>query len=382
MKASTSIFAVVTAIISISMLVPFNTIRYSAAENPTKVEEQKLFHKERSPYEMYTSYAFMQHGEEVAKLNSSTFGEAYLPEVIPRKTRERAADGKECLEYFVHHNYGDGFGHQLCDIAAAMVYHLLNRDRSCYLGILYDEGPHGQFGHGCHSCPRVYNTFNRQWPGIDQAIPNLPIKKLGSTSLWNGVLEAGGEEKFDHIPCRRCDEGRMKVGLLWVDIANKLATEWYTPSVDIALHVRKGDFPRDVSKTYASVIDTLFANAKIDVFMENPGEGNEILTQLNATHEIEIHAGGDAAESWLTMAKAKVLFLHQSSFSISASIASEGIIFSQHAKPYQGRYDNHYFPCKLPGGWFVSTGVHGNFSCDSEKIYEVSRLITEKYGER
>lgn len=65
---------------------------------------------------------------------------------------------------------------------------------------------------------------------------------------------------------------------------------------DIAIHIRKGDFPRKVSKTYAEVIDVLFPNVTLDVFTENPEEATEVMLQLNSTHEIRIHDQGDAVD--------------------------------------------------------------------------------------
>mmetsp|Transcript_43722 Transcript_43722/g.105453 ORF Transcript_43722/g.105453 Transcript_43722/m.105453 type:complete len:272 (+) Transcript_43722:364-1179(+) len=261
-----------------------------------------------------------------------------------------------------------------------MVLHLLNRNQSCYLGVLYDEGPHKQFDHGCNSCTRVYNAFNRQWPGIVQAIPNVTVEKFDSTKIWKGVLHAGGEKKYSYVRCRRCDEARMTIGRLWVDVVKGLAAERNVPILDVVIHIRKGDFPRKLSKTYAKVINGFFPNVPLDVFTENSGEASELWKQVQRAHEVRIHEGGEAVEDWLKMAKARVLFVHESSFSISASIASDGIVFSQAQKPYQGRYDNHYFPCKLDDGWWASTGGHGNTTCDVEKINDVSRTLVEKYG--
>mmetsp|Transcript_18946 Transcript_18946/g.46927 ORF Transcript_18946/g.46927 Transcript_18946/m.46927 type:complete len:462 (+) Transcript_18946:103-1488(+) len=352
-------------------------------------------------YDQHTSYSQVYHLGGVApssdhddhptttRMNASitttSKDDFYRSDAIPWKLRNKAAGGKECREYFVHHNYGDGFGHQLADIAAAMVLHLLNRDQLCFLGIEYYEGDYKQFDHECtSSCQRVYNTLSRQWPGIDYstiAKTNRTIHKFDSTNIWEAILAVGGERKYRHVPCYLCDKARMTVAHLWVDVVKKMAAKRNIPTLDVAIHLRKGDFPRYVPETYTNVIDGFFPFVPLDIFTENSGEASELLMQLNRTHEVRIHEGGDAAEDWLKMAKARVLFVHESSFSISASIASEGIIFSQEQKPYQGRYDNHYFPCRLKkDGWWVSTGLHGNPVCDGGKIHAISMALVEKHN--
>ena len=99
----------------------------------------------------------------------------------------------------MHRNYGDGFGHQLSDIAAAIVYHLLNKNQMCILGIVYYDGDHNQFDHGCKSCPGIYNTLSRQWPGIDATFTNKTINKFDSNRLWRGVARAGGEKRYSYV---------------------------------------------------------------------------------------------------------------------------------------------------------------------------------------
>ena len=144
---------------------------------------------------------------------------------------------------------------------------------------------------------------------------------------------------------------------------------------DIALHIRKGDLPREISDTYTQVMARHFPGARIRVFTEFNGDSNEILQQLGKNHELEIVEGGDALDVWLQMARAKVLFIHQSSYSDSAAIASEGIVFSQVQKPQEGRYDGQTFFCPTVGGWWISYG-HGTTHCDEDKLRETEQMLS------
>lgn len=283
---------------------------------------------------------------------------------------------RKCSKYFVHDNVGDGFGHQLLDLASLMVYHLVNSEEMCYLGRLYDPDKDGQFGHGCKTCIELYNQINGAWPGLETASAGVPVEPVAD--LWRRVLNECEEPRSLKTHNPRCDRAREKVGNLFSEIAVKLARSRGLPQIEVALHVRKGDFPRKISTSYETVMDHHFPGAKIDVFTEFGDESNEILKQLNVSHELVLHEGGDALDSWLMMANAKILFLHQSSYSISASVGSRGIVFTQRQKPYRGRYDGNVFTCKTVGGWWISYG-HGVTTCHDQKLNQVAGALLDRY---
>lgn len=121
-----------------------------------------------------------------------------------------------------------------------MVYHMVNeniesQEQMCYLGIVYYGDEMNQFDHGCKCCSIVYNTLNRLWPGVQHAIgtPGASIEKFNTSRLWEGVLQTCGEksDKFGVTAacveeegrslstCPKCDQARMSVGRLWVDVS-------------------------------------------------------------------------------------------------------------------------------------------------------------------
>jgi len=307
---------------------------------------------------------------------------------IPASARHyyfNSTKATNCQQYIIHDNYGDGFGHQLMDIASGMVYHFLNDKNICYLArepyptdFILPEGEYRDknippIGHDCWSCIDMYNELHRQWPNEKDSVPGIPITRFGN--YWNNITTDCNEPIGSTKHNASCDQARMNVGQLWQTVVPMLAQQRNLTAPSVALHIRKGDFPREISDTYLDVMNQHFPGAKIDLFTEFAGESSEIVQQLKESHDIVSHIGGDALDTWLQMATAEVLFVHQSSYSLSAAVASRGVIFSQTQKPMSGRYDGQVFTCPTVGGWWISYG-HGVTACPTDRLDK----LTEKYS--
>ena len=303
------------------------------------------------------------------------------------KVLKQSKNKKECNYYFMHDNFGDGFGHQLLDVASGMVFHFVNNRGGCYKGREAYKTPEA-IGHGCVTCQEVYNGLHEKWASQilaeSELNDTLPVKKF--SNLWGWVKGDCNEPINSTFHNPTCDAARLKVAHIWQELASELNAKHNVPQIDIAVHIRKGDFPREVSATYFDIIHSLFPcpsdqQIQIDVFTEFEHEANEFKEQFGNRSQYKIveHNSEDALYSWLLMAQAKVLFVHQSSFSTSAARANRhGLLFSQEQKPQQGRYDGIIFPCPSVGGWWMSFG-YGNTSCDKEALVTIQHAVQRRF---
>jgi len=264
-------------------------------------------------------------------------------------------------DHTYYHNGYDGLGHQLHGVFSCMVYSRIVPG-ACY--VKRPDMTHG-FDHGCKGCNKLYAALHSGWAA---APPGTKAK--GVDNCWLMVQQSCYESTDQNVRVNAtCNAARLKLSREWVVLVDAFAkARGPGPrTVDVAVHVRKGDLPRETATDYAAVLEKIAHGEAIDFFVEFKGDSKAIQAQLCANHVCHEHDNKDIStvDAWLAMRGARhALLVHDSSFSVSAHLARHGLTVAQYRRPQGGRYDGNTFECRLRNTSWWWTYEHGSSDCN------------------